>query len=216
MSYTPPVGDAANFTWDGAAAYTAPDGDAANLAFLGDAVDATLLGVGLLGAPQSTAWSGHRVWLESPGLLGAPQAEAERLPCLVGAVTLAGDPDDWIVCAFDAATHAFAGVAAVTAGGYSLSDLTAGAAYMVSARPKSGGVWQAEHGDYVMGDYVLASDPVATPYYFQASAVTASPTGATEPTWPTVVDGTVVDGGVTWTNKGAMVRPLMQGPLVAL
>lgn len=195
MSYTPPAGDAANFTWDGAAAYTAPDGDAANLAFTGDTVDATLLGV---------------------GLLGAPQAEAERLPCLVGAVTLAGDPDDWIVCAFDANTHEFAKVAAVTPGGYSLSDLTAGVAYMVSARPKSGGVWQAEHGDYVLGDYVLASDPVATPYYFQASAVTASPTGATEPIWPTAVDGTVVDGGVTWTNKGAMVRPLMQGPLVAL
>ena len=216
MSYTPPDWDAADLSWSGAVAYTPPTWDAVDLSFSPDLAQATLLGVGLLGAPQSTAWSGHRVWLESPGLLGAPQAEAERLPCLVGAVTLAGDPDDWIVCAFDAATHEFAGVAAVTAGGYSLSDLTAGAAYMVSARPKSGGVWQAEHGDYVLGDHVLASDPVATPYYFQASAVTASPTGASEPTWPTVVDGTVVDGGVTWTNKGAMVRPLMQGPLVAV
>lgn len=195
MSYTPPDWDAADLSWSGGSAYTPPDWDAADLSFMGDAVDATLQGV---------------------GLLGAPQAEAERLPCLVGAVTLAGDPDDWIVCAFDADNHAFAGVAAVIAGGYSLSGLAVGTAYMVSARPKSGGVWQAEHGDYVLGDHVLASDPVATPYYFQASAVTASPTGASEPTWPTAVDGTVVDGGVTWTNKGAMVRPLMQGPLVAV
>lgn len=41
------------------------------------------------------------------------------------------------------------------------------------------------------------------------------PTGSTEPTWPTTPGDTVVDGGVTWTNMGQMVQPLMQGPLIA-
>ena len=73
MSYTPPDGDAANFSWVGAAAYTAPDGDAANMAFAPDIPQATLLGVGLLGAPRITAQTRASAFVQSPGILGAPQ-----------------------------------------------------------------------------------------------------------------------------------------------
>jgi hypothetical protein len=51
MSYTPPAGDAADFSWDGAQAYTAPAGDAADLSF----------------APL-----GNLAWLAADGPLGAP------------------------------------------------------------------------------------------------------------------------------------------------
>jgi hypothetical protein len=51
MSYTPPAGDAAHFSWDGAPAYTAPAGDVANFSF------APLGGLG---------------WLAADGPLGAP------------------------------------------------------------------------------------------------------------------------------------------------
>jgi len=64
MAYTPPAGDAAHFTWLDAAAYTAPAGDAAHLAFAPDVPQATMLGVGLLGAvpyPHPTPPSVHPV-----------------------------------------------------------------------------------------------------------------------------------------------------------
>ena len=36
-------------------------------------------------------------------------------------------------------------------------------------------------------------------FWFKATAITTGISGGTEPTWPTVLGGTVVDGGVTWT-----------------
>jgi hypothetical protein len=38
MSYTPPAGDAANFSWAGQSPYTPPAGNAANFAWPGSAV----------------------------------------------------------------------------------------------------------------------------------------------------------------------------------
>lgn len=98
MSYTPPDGDAADFTWVGASAYTAPDGDAANLAFAPDVPQATLLGVGLLGAPQIEARHIVTAILLSPGILGAPVLTANprtvgwvMVPGLLGAPRLLGE-----------------------------------------------------------------------------------------------------------------------------
>jgi hypothetical protein len=85
-----------------------------------------------------------------------------------GSVTIAGDPDDWIACAFDAATHAFAGVAAVSAGSYTISGLTAGKAYVVSCRPKTGPAWTATTTQ-AEGDLVIPTDPMTTPYIFEAA-----------------------------------------------
>jgi hypothetical protein len=85
-----------------------------------------------------------------------------------GSVTIAGDPDDWIACAFDAATHAFAGVAAVSGGAYEITGLTAGKAYMVACRPKTGPVWAASTGKGD-GDLIIPTDPETTPYIYRAA-----------------------------------------------
>jgi hypothetical protein len=41
-------------------------------------------------------------------------------------------------------------------------------------------------------------------YYFKATSIGSVPnqTGASEPTWPTTIGNTVVDGNITWTNMG--------------
>ena len=87
-----------------------------------------------------------------------------------GTVTVAGDPDDWIACAFDADTHAYAGSAAVAAGAYEITGLTAGKAYMIACRCKTGGVWQADFEEYAVGNYVMPTDPVTTPFLYKATA----------------------------------------------
>lgn len=54
---------------------------------------------------------------------------------------------------------------------------------------------------YAIGDQVV---PRATPngFYFKATAITTGTSAGSEPTWPTTIGTTVVDGGVTWTCWG--------------
>lgn len=85
-----------------------------------------------------------------------------------GNVTIAGDPDDWIATAFDADTHAYAGVAVVSAGSYIISGLTAGKAYVVACRPKTGPAWAASR-DTSENDYTVPVSPASTPYVFKAT-----------------------------------------------
>lgn len=42
-------------------------------------------------------------------------------------------------------------------------------------------------------------------FFYQCTAITSGITGTTEPTWP--ASGSVVDGGVTWTEQGSCVYP---------
>jgi hypothetical protein len=107
-----------------------------------------------------------------------------------GNVTIAGDPDDWIACAFDADTHAFSGVAAVSGGAYSISGLTAGKAYVVSCRPKSGAAWAARDYSLSQGDYCVPFDPATTPYTFKATSVAVA-----DPYFDNVVLLLPCDGG---------------------
>lgn len=90
-----------------------------------------------------------------------------------GSVTIAGDPDDWIACAFDADTHAFAGVAAVSGGTYAITGLTAGKAYVVACRPKTGTAWSSTRNTS-LNDYTLPTAPTTTPYMYKA---TTAPVG---------------------------------------
>jgi flagellar hook-associated protein 1 FlgK len=61
-----------------------------------------------------------------------------------------------------------------------------------------GTYWEASHA-YVLTDQVR---PVpSNGFVYEATTVTGA-TGAAQPTWPTTVGGTVVDGGVTWTCVG--------------
>ena len=98
MAYTPPAGNAAHLTWVDAAAYTAPAGEAANLAFAPDVPQATLLGVGILGAPALSVQANASAVLTGPGILGAPVLTANPRavgwltgPGLLGAPTLTAD-----------------------------------------------------------------------------------------------------------------------------
>lgn len=112
-----------------------------------------------------------------------------------GSVTIAGDPDDWIACAFDADTHAFAGVASVASGTYSISGLTAGKAYVVACRPKTGAVWAASKA-YNDGDLIIPADPATSPYIYEAAV--------SIPYWSNVVlqsSFTGSNNGTTFTDE---------------
>lgn len=58
------------------------------------------------------------------------------------------------------------------------------------------GVWTASTA-YTVGQYVTPTTSNGRLY----KCTTAGTTGASQPTWPTTNAGTVVDGGVTWTEQ---------------
>lgn len=55
----------------------------------------------------------------------------------------------------------------------------------------------------VLNDIYLPT--VLNGHKYKATSITTGITAATEPTWPTTAGGTVVDGGVTWTEIGSTV-----------
>lgn len=58
---------------------------------------------------------------------------------------------------------------------------------------------------FTVGKFVRATTPSLL--RFEATAITTGITDAAEPTWPTAIAGTVVDGGVTWTARAARELP---------
>lgn len=56
--------------------------------------------------------------------------------------------------------------------------------------------WKASQGGYVAG--VKGCPLTLNGYGYSVSTVTTGTTGSSEPTWPTIIGNTVVDGGVTW------------------
>jgi hypothetical protein len=72
MSYTPPAGDAAEFSWQGKAAYTAPAGDAADLSFAPTELQGWVAVDGPLGVPTAVATAVRQAWGAADSLLGQP------------------------------------------------------------------------------------------------------------------------------------------------
>lgn len=57
--------------------------------------------------------------------------------------------------------------------------------------------WQASQSGVIVGTLVCPTTPNG--FGFKCTAITTGITGGSEPTWPTTLTNTVVDGGVTWT-----------------
>lgn len=89
---------------------------------------------------------------------------------IAGDVTTAGDLDSWVVCAFNADTHAYAGSAAVAAGSYTITGLTAGQSYILTARPAPVPAWVAGNPTD-LDAWVMPTSPQTTPYLYQATAL---------------------------------------------
>lgn len=68
--------------------------------------------------------------------------------------------------------------------------------------------WAASHA-YAVGALVKPLAHTGTGFIFKATAVTGN-SASSEPTWPVVLNGTVVDGGVTWKA----INPDKQVPFV--
>ena len=120
-----------------------------------------------------------------------------------GSVTIAGDPDDWIAVAWDADTHAYAGVATVSGGAYEITGLTAGKAYVVGCRPKSGPAWAAARLT-TENDYTVPSDPVSNPYLFKATGIGDTDTDFASVALLLNCDG--ADGSTTFTDRSPDAR----------
>lgn len=71
---------------------------------------------------------------------------------------------------------------------------------LVLAKPIKKTTWAANHAQAVDDEI----EPIAYNGHFYKAIAVTSITGATEPTWPLVAGATVMDGGVTWQEMGAV------------
>lgn len=118
MSYTPPAGNAANFSWVGVAPYAPPVGDAANFAWAPAGVTAT--GAGAL-AFSGAATAAHGIAGAAVGTLAfSGSGEAEHLSAAV-------EGDGAGALAFSGAATAAHGIAGVATGALAFSGLGAAA-----------------------------------------------------------------------------------------
>jgi hypothetical protein len=56
--------------------------------------------------------------------------------------------------------------------------------------------WVANQAGYAVGARACPTTPNG--FGYQVSAITTGTTSGSEPTWPVIINNTVVDGGVTW------------------
>jgi hypothetical protein len=171
----------------------------------------------------------------APNTLGADGAYATMTTGLAikpgTSVTLTGqlDPNNtganlnlWLVLRWYDATSTFISntlSAAYQGGGYRPATVTgtapANAAFVKAAvRAGSGGGWTNNaYADLL--SWNLETPATITNFLFEAVQPNPGITSATEPTWPTVLGNTVIDGTVTWEAIGTSIIkwqaiPLMQ------
>lgn len=108
--------------------------------------------------------------------------------------------------------------------GYRKASVTgtapAGAAHCRVAIGAGSGTSSRNTGFADLVTWNLETPSAVTNFLFEAVQPTAASSAATEPTWPTTLGATVVDGGVTWKAIGTSIItwqaiPLMQSGLVA-
>ncbi len=118
------------------------------------------------------------------------------------------DITDWVVDVYRKDTMALLVTQQVTTN-YDI-DITgtgyAGPCVLV-CRPDVSAVWLASTA-YVVGDYVLATDPETNNHIWQCT--TAGTSGGTEPTWN--FTGTTTDNTVTWTEIDHLPDPAVLSP----
>lgn len=88
-----------------------------------------------------------------------------------------------------------------TAGGYTAGGISAGVVSRTTTAANSWAVQRANSTAYVVGDVVRP----ASANGFLYRATNSGTTGASLPTYPTVLGQTVVDGGVTWECYGIAI-----------
>lgn len=145
MSYTPPAGNAVNFSWVGAASYTPPAGDSVNFSWVtsgtvqariavpgplcapallgesGAAIEGRLAVPGPLGLPALLACAAIAARLAIPGPLAAPQAQVRVVRYrLSGEVRLSGVLVDRRVRAYRRSDGALVAQADTAAGRFAL------------------------------------------------------------------------------------------------
>lgn len=120
---------------------------------------------------------------------------------------------DWKIAAYTASDTTIEKVIGDTGTDYYIGLLTSGPYFIVGV-PNIGSKW-GPGSTVQVGDKCFSSTPQTIPYIFKATSVSGV-TGSTEPDWNTTIGETTIDGGVTWTNIGKMLRPVMVGPLFAV
>lgn len=116
---------------------------------------------------------------------------------------------DWIAFANDLKTQNPVGKVEFTGTAFTI-PVNDSRLCMVTVFAKQGNEWLADT-QYFVGDKVIPTDPVTTPYYYTCTVAGIS--GSTEPVFPVTPGGTVVDGGATWERVERLIQPVTHSPI---
>lgn len=157
-------------------------------------------------------WSPDLGWFAAVGTSGTGDRVMtwDQTASFEGSITETLDVIDWVIDVYRMDTAVLLTTVDATDGYYidiSASGYTG--ACLLLCRPKTGDVWEAS-AVYALDDYVLATDPEATPHLWQCT--TAGTSDSTEPVWN--LSGTTADNTVTWTYIAALVDPVVLAPRI--
>jgi hypothetical protein len=91
-------------------------------------------------------------------------------------------------------------------------DLPAGGVFRVGCNRGDTWFWAGNIDDLRITKGVARYTANFTPP--EEIGTSVSPTGSSEPAWPTTIGQEVIDGGVTWRCVSRMVQPITHGPLI--